>query len=52
MLDDAATRYDIDFIIGEMLGELNASHTYHGVEPTERAKHVAVGYHCVNWQAD
>lgn len=52
MLDDAATRYDIDFIIGEMLGELNASHTYHGVEPTERTKHVAVGYLGVNWQAD
>src|SRR5262245_62073363 len=30
LLDDAVTRWDVDWIIGEFLGELNASHTYHG----------------------
>ena len=27
LLDDAVTRWDVDFIIGEFIGELNASHT-------------------------
>ena len=52
MLDGAATRNDVDFIIGEMLGELNASHTYHGVAPTEIAKKLSIGYIGANWQAD
>src|SRR5262249_34865118 len=30
MLAGAMTREEVDFIIGEMIGELNASHTYHG----------------------
>ena len=28
MLEGAANRNDVSFIIGEMIGELNASHTY------------------------
>ena len=39
MLEGAITREEVDFIIGEMIGELNASHTYHGggdVEKTEQ----------------
>ncbi len=30
LLDDAVTRWDVDFLIGEFIGELNASHTYKG----------------------
>ena len=38
--EGAATREEVDFIIGEMIGELNASHTYHGgaIWKTQRIK--------------
>ena len=28
MLDDAVTRWDVNYVIGELIGELNSSHTY------------------------
>lgn len=28
LMDDAVTRWDVNFVIGEMIAELNASHTY------------------------
>jgi tricorn protease len=52
MLKGAVTREDVDFIIGEMIGELNASHTYHGGGDMENAKREQVGYLGVDWQAD
>ncbi len=30
LLDDAVTRWDVNFVLGELIGELNASHTYRG----------------------
>ena len=38
MLNGAMTREEVDFIIGEMIGELNASHTYHGGGDVEEEK--------------
>lgn len=52
MLDGALTREEADFIIGEMIGELNASHTYHGGGDMENSKTQNVGYLGVDWQAD
>ena len=52
MLNGAMTREEVDFIIGEMIGELNASHTYHGGGDIEAPKTKAVGYLGVDWQAD
>lgn len=52
MLEGALTREEVDFIIGEMIGELNASHTYHGGGDMERTNTKAVGYLGVDWQAD
>jgi tricorn protease len=52
MLDGASTREELDFILGEMIGELNSSHTYHGGGVTEPTKHVSTGYLGVNWAAD
>ncbi|MGZ5286454.1 MAG: S41 family peptidase [Flavisolibacter sp.] len=52
MLDGALTREEADFIIGEMIGELNASHTYHGGGDMENSKMQNVGYLGVDWQAD
>jgi tricorn protease len=52
MLDGALTREEADFVIGEMIGELNASHTYHGGGDVEKPKTQTVGYLGVDWQAD
>ncbi len=52
MLDGASTREELDFIIGEMIGELSSSHTYHGGGVTEPTKHIPTGYLGVNWVAD
>ena len=46
------SREEANFIIGEMIGELNASHTYQGGGDIEAAKNKAVGYLGVDWQAD
>ncbi|MFL5809672.1 MAG: PDZ domain-containing protein [Flavisolibacter sp.] len=52
MLEGALTREEADFIVGEMIGELNASHTYHGGGDMEKSKQQNVGYLGVDWQAD
>lgn len=52
MLEGAITREEVDFIIGEMIGELNASHTYHGGGDMEKTSSKAVGYLGVDWQAE
>jgi len=52
MLDGALTREEADFVVGEMIGELNASHTYHGGGDVEKTKTQTVGYLGVDWQAD
>lgn len=52
MLEGAVTREDVNFIIGEMIGELNASHTYQGGGDLESSKRATVGYLGVNWQAE
>ncbi|HVU57370.1 MAG TPA: PDZ domain-containing protein [Puia sp.] len=52
MLEGAVTREEVNFIIGEMIGELNASHTYHGGGVEETPKRASVGYLGVDWEAD
>jgi tricorn protease len=52
MLAGAMTREEVDFIIGEMIGELSSSHTYHGGGDIEEPKNETVGYLGVNWEAD
>jgi tricorn protease len=49
LVEQAATREEVDFIIGEMIGELNASHTYHGGGAQEDTKRASVGYLGVDW---
>jgi tricorn protease len=44
LLDDAVTRWDVNFVLGELLGELNSSHTYRNGGDTERALERGVGY--------
>jgi tricorn protease len=44
LLDEAVTRWDVNYIIGEMIAELNASHTYRSGGDVERPPERGVGY--------
>lgn len=50
LVEDAATRDDLNFILGELIGELNASHTYRGGGDRESAKNMDVGYLGVDYE--
>ncbi|OFW09645.1 MAG: peptidase S41 [Acidobacteria bacterium RIFCSPLOWO2_02_FULL_67_36] len=50
LLEDAVTRWDVDVLIGEFIGELNASHTYHGGGDMESAPQRSVGLLGVDWE--
>jgi tricorn protease len=50
LLEDAVTRWDVDFVLGEFIGELNASHTYHGGGDMEQAPKRSVGMLGVDWE--
>jgi tricorn protease len=44
LLEDAVTRWDVNFVIGELIGELNASHTYRSGGDVEQSSERGVGY--------
>ncbi|HQF41615.1 MAG TPA: PDZ domain-containing protein [Ignavibacteriaceae bacterium] len=50
LVDNAVTRSDVNFLIGELIGELNASHTYRGGGDEEQAPQRAVGYLGIDWE--
>ena len=50
LIQYAISRRDVNFILGELIGELNASHTYRGGGDQESAKRKAVGYLGVDWE--
>ncbi|MBK6620764.1 MAG: PD40 domain-containing protein [Saprospirales bacterium] len=50
LIEHASSRNDVNFIIGELIGELNASHTYRGGGDQETTKSRQVGYLGVNWE--
>ena len=52
LVDDAASRADVNFLIGEMIAELNASHTYRGGGDTEQPERRGVGLLGVDWSLD
>lgn len=49
MIQYAITRNDVNHILGELIGELNASHTYRGGGDQETPESKAVGYLGVDW---
>ncbi|QEC50954.1 tricorn protease [Anseongella ginsenosidimutans] len=49
LIANACTRTDVNYIIGELIGELNASHTYRGGGDLESTAHVSVGYLGIDW---
>lgn len=52
LIDDAVTRWDVNYILGELIGELSSSHTYKGGGDTEKEKSLNVGYLGVDWELD
>lgn len=44
LLEDAVTRWDVSFVIGELIGELNSSHTYRSGGDVENSSQRNVGY--------
>ncbi len=52
ILEGARTREEVNFVLGEMIAELNASHTYNSGGDLENARQVNVGYLGVDWEAD
>lgn len=43
LIGDAVTRWDVNFVIGELIGELSASHSYRGGGATETPRSKSVG---------
>jgi tricorn protease len=52
LLDDAVTRWDVNFVLGEFIAELNASHTYRGGGDEENATNRTVGVLGVDWAVE
>jgi tricorn protease len=52
MLAGAMTREEVNFVLGEMIAELNASHTYRGGGQEETEKRELVGYLGADFQAE
>jgi len=50
LVDLCVTRWDLNYLIGEMISELNASHTYRGGGDTDEAPIKNVGYLGVDWE--
>ncbi|MEW6196803.1 MAG: PDZ domain-containing protein [Bacteroidota bacterium] len=50
LVDNAVTRWDVNFIIGELISELNASHTYRGGGDTDEADSRNVGCLGIDWE--
>ena len=49
LVKSAGSREDVNFLIGELIGELNASHTYRGGGDIEEASRLNVGYLGANY---
>jgi tricorn protease len=52
LVDDAVTRWDVNFAMGEFIAELNASHTYRGGGDEENAPDRPVGMLGVDWAVE
>ncbi len=50
LLETAVTRWDVNFVLGEFIGELNASHTYRGGGDQEEAPERGVGMLGIDWE--
>ena len=49
LINDCVTRWDVNFVLGEMIAELNASHTYRGGGDEERGRDRRAGLLGADW---
>src|SRR3970282_2287365 len=49
LLHDCVTRWDVNFVIGELISELNSSHTYRSGGDLEAEQQRSVGLLGVDW---
>ncbi|MBD3627033.1 S41 family peptidase [Cyclobacterium sp.] len=49
LLNHAITRWDVNYILGELIAEISASHTYRGGGDTEKALSKQTGYLGIDW---
>ncbi len=52
LINDAATRWDVSYVLGEMIAELNASHTYQGGGDTPSEEKRNVGLLGIDWRLE
>lgn len=52
LLGHAVTRWDVNYVIGELIGELNSSHTYRSGGDVERDSQRGVGYLGCDFELD
>ncbi|MCK9280082.1 MAG: PDZ domain-containing protein [Melioribacteraceae bacterium] len=52
LIDNCITREDVNFVLGELISELNASHTYKGGGDQEYAESRKTGYLGVDWAVE
>jgi tricorn protease len=52
LIDASVTRWDVDWVLGELIGELSSSHTYHGGGDVPAVRHVGVGLLGVDWSLE
>ncbi len=50
LVDYCVTRWDLNYILGELISELNASHTYRGGGDTDEGEFINVGYLGIDWE--
>ncbi|MFQ5629956.1 MAG: PDZ domain-containing protein, partial [bacterium] len=52
LIEHCETRWDVHYVLGELIAELNASHTYRGGGDTENAERRNVGLLGVDWKLE
>jgi tricorn protease len=52
LIDASVTRWDVNAVLGDFMGELNASHTYRGGGDVEQAAQRGVGVLGVDWSLE
>ncbi|TFH38681.1 MAG: peptidase S41 [Bacteroidia bacterium] len=50
LIDQCITRWDVNYVIGELIAELSSSHTYRSGGDVESATNLNVGYLGVDWE--
>ena len=50
LVDNCATRWDLNYLIGELISELSSSHTYRGGGDTDEAQTKNTGYLGIDWE--